>query len=95
MNQPFFRILLEIEKLRGEINDFKTSLEFTENVLQDKITKVEDQVTKLQSNIFKAEEDINEVFDYVEDTSEIHDKLIELEDRSRRNNVRIDGVLEE
>ena len=32
--------------------------------------------------------------DYIEDAENIHNKLAELEDRSRRNNIRIDGIKE-
>ena len=32
--------------------------------------------------------------DYIEDAENIHNKLVELEDRSRRNNIRIDGTKE-
>ena len=32
--------------------------------------------------------------DYIEDAENIHNKLVELEDRSRRNNIRIDGIKE-
>ena len=33
--------------------------------------------------------------DYIEDAENIHNKLVELEDRSRRNNIRIDGIKEQ
>ena len=32
--------------------------------------------------------------EYIEDTENIHNKLVKLEDRSRRNNIRIDGIKE-
>ena len=32
--------------------------------------------------------------DYIEDAENIHNKLVELEDRSRRSNIRIDGIKE-
>ena len=32
--------------------------------------------------------------DYIEVAENIHSKLVELEDRSRRNNIRIDGIKE-
>ena len=32
--------------------------------------------------------------DYIEDAGNIHNKLVELEDHSRRNNIRIDGIKE-
>ena len=32
--------------------------------------------------------------DYIEDAENIHNKLVDLEDRSRQNNIRIDGIKE-
>ena len=32
--------------------------------------------------------------DYIEEAENIHNKLVELEDRSRRNNIRTDGIKE-
>ena len=50
----------------------------------------------------KVKEDLKEIYpyqvdpDHVNDSlADIRDKLTELEDRSRRNNIRIDGIAEE
>ena len=32
--------------------------------------------------------------DYIEDAEKVHNKLVELEDRWRQNNIRIDGIME-
>ena len=84
----------EIGKLREEINDLKKSIEFTENVLEEKVAKVEQNVCELQGKFKKVEEDVTYMNDYIEDAENIHNKLVELEDRSRRNNIRIDGIKE-
>ena len=34
------------------------------------------------------------MIDYIEDAENIHNRLVQLEDRSRRNNIRIDGINE-
>ena len=85
----------EIGKLREEINDLKKSIEFTENVLEEKVAKVEQNVCELQGKFKKVEEDVTYMNDYIEDAENIHNKLVELEDRSRQNNVRIDGIMED
>ena len=51
-------------------------------------------VCKLQGKFKKVEEDVTYMNDYIEDAENIHNKLVELEDRSRRNNIRIDGIKE-
>ena len=84
----------EIGKLREEINNLKKSIEFTENVLEEKVAKVEQSVSELQGKFKKVEEDVTYMNDYIEDAENIHNKLVELEDRSRRNNIRIDGIKE-
>ena len=48
----------EIGKLREEINDLKKSIEFTENVLEEKVAKVEQNVCKLQGKFKKVGEDV-------------------------------------
>ena len=84
----------EIGKLREEINDLKKSIEFTENVLEEKVAKVELNVCELQEKFKKVEENLAYMKDYIEDAENIRNKLVELEDHSRRNNIRIDGIQE-
>ena len=48
----------EIGKLREEINDLKKSVEFTENVLEEKVGKIEQNVCELQGKFKKVEEDV-------------------------------------
>ena len=82
----------EIGKLRGEINDLKKSIEFTENVLDEKVANVEQNVCELQGKFKKVEEDVTYMNDYIEDAENIHNKLVELEDHSRQNDIKIDGI---
>ena len=84
----------EIGKLREEINDLKKSIEFTENVLEEKVAKVEQNVCELQEKFNKVKEDVTYMNDNIEYTENIHNKLVELEDRSRRINIQIDGIKE-
>ena len=41
------------------------------------------------------EKKVEEIYDYQIDPGEVEKKFTDLEDRSRRNNLRIDGVAEE
>ena len=88
------QILKEIGKPREEINNLKKSIEFTENVLEEKVAKVEQNICELQGKFKKVEEDVTYMNDYIEDAENIHNNLVALEDRSRRNNIRIDGIKE-
>ena len=47
-----------------------------------------------EKDLEDVETEVTELQDYIDDTQEIHDKLIELEDRSRRNNLRFEGIEE-
>ena len=84
-----------IKSLKNEVNELKKSMEFTQNDLEERVNNIE-------KNMCKVKEDLQEIYeyqidpDYVNDSlADIRNKLSELEDRSRRNNIRIDGIAEE
>ena len=78
----------EIKDLKAEVSDLKDSLEFTENVIEKKVGKLETELDDLEGKV-------QEIWDYQMNLDYIQHKLVELEDRSRRNNLRIDGIEEE
>ena len=85
----------EIKSLKNEVNELKKCMEFTQNDLEERVNNVEE-------NISKVKEDLQEIYkyqiepDYVNDSLvDIRNKLTEFEGRSRRNNIRIDGIAEE
>ena len=51
----------------------KKSIEFTENVLEEKVEKLEQSVCELQRKFKKVEKDVTYMNDYVEDAENIHD----------------------
>ena len=77
----------EIKDLKAEISDLKDSLEFTENIIEKK-------VEKLETELDNFEHKVQGIWDYQIDPDYIQYKLVELEDRSRRNNIRIDRIEE-
>ena len=77
----------EIKDLKAEISDLKDSLEFTENVIEKK-------VEKLETELDNFEHKVQGIWDYQIDPDYIQYKLVELEDRSRQNNIRIDRIEE-
>ena len=80
-------IITKIKKVQSDINELKASLEHAEAMLEEKIAKAEKTVEKPQQQI-------NELWDYQVDPKRLElteRKIVDLEDRSRRNNFRIDG----
>ena len=81
-----------ITAIANDIDDVKRSLEFTESELQDKIKIQENEMKKFKNycdekiNNYSATED--------SETKKLKDKIVDLENRSRRNNLRIDGISE-
>ena len=58
---------------------------------------MEEKVAKVKKKIEKLQKQINELWDYQVDPERLEfteRKIVELEDRSRRNNLRIDGITE-
>ena len=77
----------QLAELKKEINELRQSIEHTENVLKDKVASVEKNLGHIESRV-------QEMYDYQLDPAFIEDKLIDLEDRSRRNNLRVDSIKE-
>ena len=85
-------IMTEIKKVQSDINELKASLGHAKKVLKKKVAKAEKKVEKLQ-------EQINELWYYQVDPERLEfteRKIVEfeLEDRSQRNDLRIDGITE-
>ena len=85
----------EIKSVKNEVNELKKSMEFTQNNLEERVNNVEE-------NMCNVKEDLKEIYEYQIDpeyvndcSADIRNKLTELEDGSRRNNIRIDGIAKE
>ena len=77
-----------LEKLNKETVDLKISLETSQEIFKKKFQKVNDNLSKHKQ---KHKEDINELW---KDNDQLCERLRDLEDRSRRDNLRIDGIAE-
>ena len=75
-----------LERLNKETVDLKISLETSQEVFEKKFQKVDGNLSKQ-----KHKEDINELW---EDNDQLCERLRDLEDTSRRDNLRIDGIAE-
>ena len=70
----------EVKSIKTEMNDLKKSVEFTGNVLEEKVQKFQDKAEYL-------DEQIREIYEWQLDPEYVHNKLEDLEDSSTRNNV--------
>ena len=57
--------------------------------------KVKEEITNIKDDLNQEKTEIEELGEDVLDPDYATNKLIELEDRSRHNNIRIDGIEEE
>ena len=77
------------------MNELKESMEFIQSDMEERVNNVEENMCKVKKylkEIYEYQIDP----DYVNDSlTDIRNKLTELEDKSRRNNIRIDGIAEE
>ena len=74
-----------LNEISGEVLELTKSLEFTQGEVKEEITCIKDDLNQVKTDLQELGEDVLDP-DYVTN------KLIELEDRSRRNNIRIDGI---
>ena len=77
----------EIKNLGKEIYDLRTNLEFTENVLEEKVKKFEQQCENMET-------ELKEFYNNQIDPEYVYNQLVYLEDRSKRCNLWIDGISE-
>ena len=77
-----------LDKISNEVLEMTKSLEFTQGKLDEEIAAVKNDISKIKSDMQVLEDDLV-------DPNEVSKKLIELEDRSGRNNLRFDGLTED
>ena len=76
----------EMKKLRPkEITDLKQSLASTENVLNEKVKKLDEKYVSLENQC-------NELYNNSLESEYFYNKLVDLEDRSRTNNLGINKI---
>ena len=90
LRQSINKLTIEIKDNndRKDNNDLKLSVQTYQNVFDDKIKELEDSIKKIKEN---HKEEIIQLKNENEDSK---DKLRILEDRSRRDNLRFDGIQE-
>ena len=77
-----YKTLMNVwKKISHEVLEITKSLKFTQCKLEEKLAIVKNNISKVKSDTQVLE-------DYLLDPNEVSSKLIELEDRSRRKNLR-------
>ena len=76
-----------LEKLSEEVSNIKKNLEFTKKQLEDETKVIKTGIEILKKNL-------NETEKHLLDPDDIANKLIDLEERPRRNSLLIDGITE-
>ena len=77
----------QTEVVKKELLDLRKTIELTENQLEEIVNNAEN---KLEDIVHRTQE----ICDYQIDPEYVEQKLIYLEDKSRRNSVKVDGFLE-
>ena len=84
-----------LDNLSKEIEDLKESLEFTQEETEGKFSKLNETITSMERNLCSLQKDIEAIQTTKPNWEiEIKNKLVDLEDRSRRNNLRSNGIKE-
>ena len=92
IHQSLDRLTMEIkdnnsrlEQISKETDDLKLSLETYQNINDTKIKQIEETLSKIRGISIE---------NVLKDNAEMKEKIRELEDRSRRDNLRFDGIKE-
>ncbi|XP_012559736.1 uncharacterized protein LOC105845979 [Hydra vulgaris] len=91
INEKFENFQSSFQEVRRELDEMKSGLNFVGDVFNDKARAVEEKINKVHddlSNVRKMQGKISS------DNIELKLKSVDIEDRNRRNNLRIDGIVE-
>ena len=82
--------------MKTDVEDFKESPSFTQKHIDQRFLTINEKVQNLEKELSSTKEDVG-VIQMTEPTLafEIRKKLVDFEDRSRRNNLRILGIQED
>ncbi|XP_065650983.1 uncharacterized protein LOC136079190 [Hydra vulgaris] len=80
----------ENKNLKNEVSDLKKSVEFVSDKYENLLLEIDVSKKTAMSSVYQ----LNDTKINIENDNVIKDKLAELEDRSRRNNLRFNGIEE-
>ena len=96
LKQRLDQLCDSLTSVETDVEELEESLSFTQNDIDQRFSNINKKVQSLEKEVGSTKEDIR-VIQMTEPTwaLEIHRKLVDLEDRSRRNNLRILGIKED
>ena len=84
-----------LDNLSKETADLKERLGFTQEETEGKFDTLNEKISTMEKNLFSLKKGIDIIQTAKPSwTIDIENKLVDLEDRSRRNNLRINGIKE-
>ena len=96
LKQRLDQLCDSLTSVKTDVEELKESLSFTPNDIDQRFSKINEKVQGLEEELSSTKGDVL-VIQPTEPTwaMEIRRKLVDLEDRSRRNNLRILGIKED
>ena len=96
LKQRLDQLCDSITSVKTGVEELKESLSFTQNDIDQRFSNINEKVQNLEKELSSTKEKVR-VIQMTEPTwaLEIRRKLVDLEDRSRRNNLRILGIKED
>ena len=76
-----------LEKISKEVLEITKSLKLEQGQLSDDIAIVKNDISQIKADMQEMEDDLLDPYD-------VSNRLVEMEDRSRRNNLRFDALVE-
>ena len=81
----------KVDNIMCDVQDLKTSLNYIGADKDEKLGKVDIDISKIKNEFVQLTNYQAKIYN---DTKELKKKSVELEDRNRRNNLRVDGIVE-
>ena len=96
LKESLYRQCDSLTSVKTDVEDFKESSSFTQKHIDRNFLNINEKVQNLEKELSSIKEDVG-VIQTAEPTRELEicRKLADLEDRSRRNNLRILGIKED
>ena len=96
LKQRLDQLCDSLTSVKTGVEELKESLSFTQNDIDQRFSKINEKVQSLEKELSSTKEDVR-VIQTTEPTwaLEIRRKLVDLEDRSRRHNLRVLGIKED
>ena len=88
LKQRLGQLCDSLTSVKTDVEELKESLSFTQNDIDQRFSKINEKIQSLEKELSSTKEDVR-VIQTTEPTwaLEIRRKLVDLEDRSRRNNL--------